>query len=48
MVKIKLDGAGRGLLHTAHGRLTVRLTILELAPNPETTQTKTVQLVQRK
>jgi hypothetical protein len=48
MVKIKLDGAGRGLLHTAHGRLTARLAILELTPGPENTQAKTVQLVQRK
>jgi hypothetical protein len=47
-VKIKLNGAGRGLLHTAHGRLTAHLVILELAPGPESTQAKIVQLVQRK
>ncbi len=48
MIKIKLNGAGRSLLHTAHGRLTAHLAILELAPGPDSTQAKSVQLVQRK
>jgi hypothetical protein len=47
VVKIKLDGAGRSLLHAAHGRLVARLAILELAPSPENAYAKTVRLVQQ-
>lgn len=47
-VKIDIDAAGRALLSTDHGRCSASLEILELAPNPENTQTKTVHLVQRK
>lgn len=47
-VKLAIDAAGRALLSTDHGHLSARLAILELAPSPKNTQTKTVQLVQRK
>jgi len=47
-VKITIDAAGRALLSTDHGHLSARLAILELAPSPENTQTKTVRLVQQK
>jgi hypothetical protein len=47
-VKIKLDAAGGALLSADHGRCGASLAILELAPSPENTQTKTVQLLQRK
>jgi hypothetical protein len=42
-VKIKLDAAGRALLRAYHGRLGV---ILDLAPSPANTETRTVRLVQ--
>ena len=47
-VKLDIDSAGRALLSADHGHLSARLAILELAPSPENTQTKTVQLVQQK
>jgi hypothetical protein len=47
VVKIKLDGAGRSLLHAAHGRLVASLAILELAHSPENAYAKTVRLVQQ-
>jgi hypothetical protein len=47
-VKVKLDTFGRALLSTDRGRLSASLALLELAPSPENTQTKTVQLVQQK
>jgi hypothetical protein len=43
-VKVDLDAAGSALLKADHGRLRASLAILELAPNPQNTQTKTVQL----
>jgi len=47
-IKLNLNIAGRALLSTDHGRLSASLALLELAPSPENTQTKTVQLVQKK
>jgi hypothetical protein len=47
-VKVNLDAAGRALLSADHGRCSASLAILELAPSPENTQTKTVQLVLQK
>lgn len=46
-IKVRLNAAGRALLKVDHGRLSARLALLELAPSPENTQMKTVQLVQR-
>jgi len=42
---LNLDASGRPLLSAGHGHLRASLTILQLAPGPERTQTKTVQLV---
>jgi len=47
-VKVNLNAAGRGLLKADHGHVSASLAILELAPSPENTQTKTVHLVQQK
>jgi hypothetical protein len=47
-VKINLDTTGRALLKADHGRCSASLEILELAPSPENTQVKAVQLVQQK
>jgi hypothetical protein len=47
-VKVNLNAAVRALLSTDHGRCTANLALLELAPGPRNTQTKTVQLVQQK
>jgi len=44
-VKLNLDATGRRLLSASHGHLRASLALLELAPKPESTQTKTVQLV---
>ena len=46
-VKLTIDAAGRALLSADHGHLSARLAILDLAPSPENTDTKTVQLMQR-
>ncbi len=46
--KIKLNTAGRALLIADHGHCSANLRILELAPSPKNTQTKTVLLVQQK
>jgi hypothetical protein len=48
MARINLDAAGRALLEADHGRCTASLALLELAPSPPNTQTKTVHLVQQK
>ena len=47
-VKVNLDAAGRALLKADHGRCSASLALLELAPSPQNTQTKTVQLVRQK
>lgn len=47
-IKLKLNTRGSALLSAAHGRLNAGLTILKLAPSPENTQLKPVQLVQQK
>jgi hypothetical protein len=47
-VKLDLNASGRALLSTGHGRLRASLAILELAPSPQNTQTKTAQLVGEK
>lgn len=47
-VQVGIDAAGRTLLKADHGRLGASLAILELAPSPMNTSTKTVQLVQQK
>jgi|SRR5580700_4558087 hypothetical protein len=47
-LKVDLNAAGRALLIAADGRVDASLAILELAPSPQNTQTKTVQLVQEK
>jgi hypothetical protein len=46
-VKLDLDATGRRLLSAGHGRLRASLAMLQLAPMPENTQTKTVQLVKQ-
>jgi hypothetical protein len=46
-IKFKLNTTGRALLGIDQGRVSARLAILELAPSPQNTQTKTVQLVQQ-
>ena len=46
-VKLTINAAGRALLKADHGRLSASLVILELTPSPESTETKTVQLVQQ-
>jgi hypothetical protein len=45
-VRVALDAAGRALFKADHGHCNASLAILELAPNPKNTQTKTVRLVQ--
>jgi hypothetical protein len=47
-VRVRLDAAGRALLGADRGRLSASLALLEVAPTPANTQTKTVSLVQRK
>jgi hypothetical protein len=47
-VKVNLNAAGSALLGIDHGRVSASLAILEIAPSPQNTQTKTVQLVQQK
>ena len=47
-VKVDIGTVGRTLLKADHGRLSASLAILELAPSPENTQTKTVGLVQQR
>ena len=47
-IKLKLNGTGRALLSTAHGRLGATLTILKTFPAPSNTQTKSVHLAQQK
>jgi len=47
-IKLKLDAAGRALLKADHGRWSVSLALLELAPGPENTQTTAVHLAQQK
>ena len=47
-VRVNLNAMGRGLLSADHGRLSASLKILELAPGPQSTQTKAVRLVQQK
>jgi hypothetical protein len=44
-IKPTLDGAGRALLSTAHGRLGATLTVLKSSPAPSQTRTEKVQLV---
>jgi hypothetical protein len=46
-VKVDLNAAGRVLLKADHGHCSASLAILELAPSPQNTQTKTVHLVQQ-
>jgi hypothetical protein len=46
-IKVKLDASGRVLLGADHGRCSASLALLELAPSPQNTQTKTVHLEQR-
>ncbi len=48
IVKLRLSPTGRALLGADRGSLSASLEILELAPSPENTQTKTVNLVQLK
>lgn len=47
-VKVKLDAAGRALLDAAHGHLSAHLTIVQSAPAPIHSQTKSVHLLQQK
>lgn len=47
-VEVDINTAGRSLLNADHGHLTASLTILELAPNPESTVMKTVHLIEQK
>ncbi len=46
-VEVAINAAGHELLSAAHGRLSGSLAILELPPSPQSTLTKTVQLVQQ-
>lgn len=46
-VKLDINATGRVLLSADHGRLSASLAILELAPSPESTVTKAVQLIQQ-
>ncbi len=46
-VKLDISATGRALLGADHGRLRASLAILELAPSPDSTLTKTVQLIQQ-
>jgi hypothetical protein len=47
-VKISLTAVGRGLLAADRGRLTAKLTILQLSPAPEQALTETVHLTAQK
>lgn len=47
-VQVKLDAVGRALLGADHDRLSASLALLELAPNPQNTQTKAVHLIEQK
>ena len=47
-VRVSINTTGRALLAADHGRLRASLEILELAPGPENTERKTVQLVEDK
>jgi hypothetical protein len=47
-IDLKLNTMGRALLKADHGRCGASLAILELAPSPANTETKTVQLIQLK
>ncbi len=47
-IEFKLNTSGRALLKADHGHCGASLAILELAPSPESTQTKPVQLVRQK
>ena len=47
-VHVKLDAAARAALSSDRGRLSAGRAILEMAPNPANTQTKTVLLLQQK
>jgi hypothetical protein len=47
-VRIKLNATGRALLGIDHGRVTAGLAILELAPGPAQTETKSVRLIQQR
>jgi hypothetical protein len=44
-VTLRLSSLGRALLASAHGRLAVRLTTLQLQPAPRVSRTETVRLV---
>ncbi len=46
-VKLKLNATGRALLSSDHGHLSASLAILELAPSPKNTQTKTTHLTEQ-
>jgi hypothetical protein len=46
--KVELSPAGRALLGTDHGRLTVKLTIFKSSPGPTQTHIENVRLVRRK
>jgi len=48
VVKININAVGRTLLHAARGHLGASLTIDELSPHADSTQAKTVHLVQEK
>jgi len=48
IVTLDLNAAGRALLGADHGHCSASLALLELAPGPQNTQTKTVHLVQQK
>jgi hypothetical protein len=48
IVTLDLNAAGRALLGVDHGHCGASLALLELAPDPQNTQTKTVQLAQQK
>jgi hypothetical protein len=46
-VKLELNATGRALLSSDHGHLSASLAILELAPSPKNTQTKTTRLTEQ-
>jgi hypothetical protein len=48
MVKVNIGAAGRALLAADRGRVRARLTIQELAPGPESTWARAVDLLQRR
>ena len=47
LIKVKLNGSGRALLRSAHGRLDATIDIAKSSPSPGKTETQSVHLKQK-